>query len=125
MMARLRPQAILAWQDHRCTPHSPINAPFGSKSTSITAFVCPFTVRSNSPPSQSQILTVESSLAEATTVHVGWNATRVIGDRCEVRVCRAGARGMKGAEEDEEDVARVGEASSARRAALRDSRSMI
>lgn len=50
----------------------------------------------------------------------------MIDARCEVRVCRAGARGRKGVEEEEdEEEARLGEASSARSAALRDSRSMI
>lgn len=52
---------------------------------------------------------------------MGWNARRVTGARCEASVWRGGGLGMKGAEEE----GRAGEASSARRAALRASRSMI
>lgn len=51
--------------------HLPINVPCISKSTSMTALVCPLTVRSKSPLSQSQILTVASSDAEAKVVHRG------------------------------------------------------
>ena len=42
-----------------------------------------------------------------------------------MRVCLAGALGKNGAEDEEDEEARVGEASSARRDAFRDSRSMI
>ena len=48
----------------------------------------------------------------------------MIGALCDVRVWRAGALGMKGVVEEDEE-ARVGEASSAKSAALRDSRSII
>lgn len=95
--------------------------PLRSKSTSMTAFVWPLSVLSISPASQSQTLTVASSLALASTVHVGWNARRVTGARCDASVWRGGGLGTKGAEAD----GRAGEASSARSAALRASRSMI
>lgn len=95
--------------------------PFGSKSTSMTAFVWPLSVLSMSPASQSQSLTVASSLAVARTVHVGWNARRVTGARWEASVWRGGGLGTKGAEGE----GRAGAASSARSAALRASRSMI
>lgn len=105
----------------KVSSNPPMRLPVRSKSTSMTAFVWPLTVLSISPPSQSQILTVVSSLAVARTVHVGWNARRVTGARCEASVWRGGGLGMKGAEGE----GRAGEASSARRAALRASRSMI
>jgi hypothetical protein len=89
----------------------------------MTALVCPFTVLSNSPDSQSQIFTVESSLAEAKTVQVGWNAIRVIGARWDVSVCRA-VRGKNGPEEDEAEE-RDEVDNSASRDAFRASRSIF
>ena len=65
------------------------------KSTSSTPLVCPLTVRSSSPSSQSQILIVVSSEPEAREEKIGWNATQVIGERWDWRVCRAGARGSQ------------------------------
>ncbi len=63
------------------------------KSTSSTALVWPLIVRSSSPSSQSQIFMVVSSDPEAREVKIGWNATQVMGRRCDCRVCRAGDRG--------------------------------
>ena len=51
------------------------------KSQSRTAFVWPFTVRSNSPSSQSQILRVLSSDPDASDENIGWKATHVMGER--------------------------------------------
>ena len=50
----------------------------------------PLIVRSNSPSSQSHILIVWSSEPEASDENTGWNATHVIGWRCDWSVCRAG-----------------------------------
>ena len=63
-------------QDARSVP--PRGPP---KSTSSTPLVCPLTVRSSSPSSQSQILMVVSSEPEASEEKIGWNATQVIGER--------------------------------------------
>src|SRR5690242_6909672 len=74
--------------DARSVP--PLGPP---KSTSRTPLVCPLTVLSSSPSSQSQILIVVSSDPEASEEKMGWNATQVMGERWDWRVCRAGARG--------------------------------
>ena len=66
-----------------------------SKSRSVTCLVCPFNVRSNSPVSQSQILTVASMLADASKLNVGWKATFVISPRWPVSVYDAGALGTQ------------------------------
>ena len=65
------------------------------KSQSRTAFVWPFTVRSSSPSSQSQILRVVSSEAEAREEKIGWKAMEVMGARWDWRVCLAGDRGSQ------------------------------
>ena len=65
------------------------------KSQSRMAFVWPFTVRSSSPSSQSQILRVVSSEPEAREENIGWKATHVTGDRWDWRVWRAGDRGSQ------------------------------
>lgn len=65
------------------------------KSTSSTALVCPLIVFSSSPNSQSQILTVASSEPDANDENTGWNATQVMGLRCDCSVCRAGALGSQ------------------------------
>lgn len=74
---------------------APNKLPLLSKSRSFTFLVWPFNVRSNSPVSQSQILTVKSSLADAIRLNVGWNATFVTASRCPVRVYAAGATGTQ------------------------------
>lgn len=56
---------------------------------------------------------------------MGWNARRVTGARCEASVWRGGGLGRNGAEAESEADGRAVEASSARSAALRASRSMI
>ena len=65
------------------------------KSQSRTALVCPFTVRSSSPSSQSQILSVVSSDPEAKEEKMGWKATHVTGERWDCKVWRAGDRGSQ------------------------------
>ena len=97
------------------------------KSQSNTAFVCPFTVRSSSPSSQSQILRVVSSEPEASEEKMGWKATQVMGERCDCSICRAGDRGSHEAGSwlrRERDVG-VALSSSDWRLELRDSRSII
>jgi hypothetical protein len=66
--------------EHDASSVPPLGPP---KSTSNTPFVCPLTVRSSSPSSQSQILIVVSSEPEASDEKTGWNATHVIGERCD------------------------------------------
>jgi hypothetical protein len=78
--------------EHEASSVPPLGPP---KSTSSTPFVCPLTVRSSSPNSQSQILMVVSSEPEASDENTGWKATQVMGERCDWRVCRAGARGSQ------------------------------
>jgi len=65
------------------------------KSTSLTAFVWPLIVCSNSPVSQSQIFIVESSEQVAKTVKVGWNAKPVTGIRWPDKLWRAGVLGSQ------------------------------
>jgi hypothetical protein len=77
-------------QDARSVP--PLGPP---KSTSRTPLVWPLTVRSSSPSSQSHIFIVVSSEPDASDEKTGWNATQVIGERWDWRVCRAGARGSQ------------------------------
>jgi len=74
---------------------SPKRLPLLSKSTSFTERVWPLSVLSNSPVSQSQILTVESSLAEAMILYEGWKATRRTWSRWPVNVYAAGALGTQ------------------------------
>ena len=64
---------------------------------SCTAFVCPLSVRSASPVSQSHTLMLESSDADATELKTGWNASRETVARCPVSVCRAGSLGTQSA----------------------------
>ena len=74
---------------------APKRFPLLSNATSFTALVCPFSVRSNSPVSQSQIFTVAASLADAITLNVGWNATLSTCPRCPVSTYAAGALGTQ------------------------------
>lgn len=89
--------AVRAHLRHRARD-GPRKFPLLSKSASWTALVCPLTVRSRSPVSQSQTLSVASSLAVTMTLKTGWKATLVTGLRWPVIVCRAGARGSQSGE---------------------------
>lgn len=109
-------------QEARSVP--PLGPP---KSQSSTALVCPFTVRSSSPSSQSQILRVVSSDPEAREEKIGWKATQFTGPRCDCSVCLAGARGSHdtGSMLRREREVGVAESSSDWSTVLRDSRSII
>ena len=86
-------QSLIVRSDEQEASNVPPRGP--PKSQSRTAFVCPFTVLSSSPSSQSQILRVVSSEPDAREEKMGWKATQLTGERWDCKVWRAGDRGSQ------------------------------